>query len=301
MRVLVTGASGFIGSAVVAELLRNGHRVVGVARSDAAAARVEAAGAEVVRASLEEPEGLASAAAQVDGVIHTAFDHDFSKPRDEAAKKDTAAIEAVGRALEGTEKPLVIASGLLGLSQGRAALETDTVPAERSARARSEEVMIALASRGVRTSILRLPPTVHGAGDHGFVPFLIQIARQQGASAYVGEGANRWSAVHRLDAARLFRLALEKAPPGTRLHAIHDGGVPTREIATLIGKRLGVPVVSKTAAEAPAHFGFLALFFGTMDALASSALTRERFGWTPSEPGLLADLDGTHYFASGIA
>ncbi|NPC46537.1 SDR family oxidoreductase [Corallococcus sp. AB032C] len=294
MRVFVTGASGFIGSAVVPELLGAGHQVVGLARSDASARALEAAGAEVHRGSLDDPDSLRAGAAKADGVIHLAFIHDFSN-YDASMRADTRAIEAMGAELEGSQRPLVIASGIFGLAQGRASVEVD--PAASQGRGLSEDVMIALASRGVRSAIVRLPPLVHGKGDHGFVPHLITSARQNGMAVYVGEGAHRWSSVHRLDAARLFRLALERAPAGSRLHAVADEGVPTREIASVIGRRLGVPVVSKAPEEAGNFLGVLGMFFGR-DASASSALTREQLGWRPVEPGLLADLDDDHYFAA---
>ncbi|WP_375756392.1 SDR family oxidoreductase [Corallococcus exercitus] len=293
MRVFVTGASGFIGSAVVPELLGAGHQVVGLARSEASARALEAVGAEVQRGSLEDLDSLRAGAARADGVIHLAFIHDFSRYQD-SIRADTRAIEVLGGVLEGSQRPLVIAAGLLGLAPGRIAMETDA--ASPSGRGVSEETMLALATRGVRTSIVRLPPSVHGKGDHGFVPHLIASARQKGVAVYVGEGANRWPAVHRLDAARLFRLALERAPAGARLHAIADEGVPTRDIANVIGRRLGVPVVSKAPAEASDFLGFLGAFFA-LDAPASGALTREQLGWRPVEPGLLADLDSDHYFA----
>ncbi|RKH06801.1 SDR family oxidoreductase [Corallococcus carmarthensis] len=294
MRVFVTGASGFIGSAVVPELLGAGHQVVGLARSDASARALEAAGAEVHRGSLDDPDSLRAGAAKADGVIHLAFIHDFSKFQD-SIRADTRAIEVMGAVLEGSHRPLVIASGLLGLAPGRTAVETDAPP--KMGRGASEELMLALATRGVRTSIVRLAPSVHGQGDHGFVPHLIHSARQKGVSIYVGEGANRWPGVHRLDAARLFRLALERAPAGSKLHAAADEGVPTRDIASVIGRRLGVPVVSKKPEEAGDFVGFLGAFFG-FDAPASSALTREQLGWRPVEPGLLADIDNDYYFAS---
>ncbi|RKH67058.1 SDR family oxidoreductase [Corallococcus llansteffanensis] len=295
MRVFVTGASGFIGSAVVPELLGAGHQVVGLARSEASARALEAAGAEVHRGSLDDLDSLRAGAVKADGVIHLAFIHDFSR-FEASIRADTRAIEVLGAALEGSQRPLVIASGLLGLAPGRTAVETD--PASPSGRGVSEETMLALATRGVRTAIVRLPPSVHGRDDHGFVPHLIASARQKGVAVYVGQGVNRWPAVHRLDAARLFRLALERAPAGTRLHAVADEGVPTRDIANVIGRRLGVPVVSKAPAEAGDYLGFLGSFFA-LDAPASGAITREQLGWHPVEPGLLADLDSDHYFATG--
>ncbi|WP_437595072.1 SDR family oxidoreductase [Sorangium sp. So ce1000] len=295
MRVFVTGASGFIGSAVVPELLGAGHQVIGLARSEDSARALAAAGAEVQRGSLEDLDSLRAGAARSDGVIHLAFIHDFSQ-YEAAARADTRAIETLGAALEGSNRPLVNASGLLGLAPGRSVLETDAAPAGWP-RGRSEEVMLALAARGVRTSIVRLPPSVHGEGDHGFVPYLITIAREKGVAAYIGDGVSRWPAVHRLDAARLFRLALERAPAGTRLHAVADEGVPTRDIASVIGRRLGVPVVAKSPGEAGDHFGFMARLFA-LDTPSSSALTRDQLGWSPVEPGLLADIDSEHYFAA---
>ncbi|NOK13736.1 SDR family oxidoreductase [Corallococcus exercitus] len=293
MRVFVTGASGFIGSAVVPELLGAGHQVVGLARSEASARTLEAAGAEVHRGSLDDPDSLRAGAEKADGVIHLAFIHDFSRFED-SVRADARAIEAIGAALEGSQRPFVNAAGLLFLAPGRVVVETDAAaPAGRGA---SEAKMLALAERGVRTSIVRLPPSVHGKGDHGFVPHLIASARRTGVAAYVGEGANRWPGVHRSDAARLFRLALERAPAGSRLHAVADEGVPTRELANIIGRRLGVPVASKTPAEAGDFLGFLGALFA-LDAPASSARTRELLGWRPEGPGLLADLDDAHYFA----
>ncbi|MFP2896818.1 SDR family oxidoreductase [Corallococcus sp. 4LFB] len=293
MRVFVTGASGFIGSAVVPELLGAGHQVVGLARSEASARALEAAGAEVHRGSLDHPDSLRAGAEKADGVIHLAFIHDFSRYQD-SIRADARAIEVLGEVLQGSQRPLVIAAGLLGLAPGRTAVETDA--AAPSGRGASEATMLALAERGVRTSIVRLSPTVHGKGDHGFVPHLVASARQKGVSVYIDDGANRWPAVHRSDAARLFRLALERAPAGSRLHAVAEEGVPTRDIASVIGRRLGVPVASKRPEEAGDFVGFLGHFFA-LDSPASSTLTREQLGWRPEGPGLLADLDNDSYFA----
>lgn len=295
MNIFVTGASGFIGSAVVPELLRAGHQVLGLARSEEAAQRLLAAGADVQRGTLEDLESLRAGATKADGVIHLAFIHDFSN-YEASLLADTRAIEAMGAALEGSGRPFVIASGLLGLTPGRPVLETDAAP-KSWRRGKSEESMSALSQRGVRSAVVRLPPSVHDAGDHGFVPHLIASARTHGAAVYVGDGANRWPAVHRRDAARLFRLALEKALAGSRLHAVGDEGIPTREIASTIGRRLGVPVRSVSSDEAPRYLGFLASLYA-LDAPASDAITRQRLDFHPVEPGLLADLEGDAYFGA---
>ena len=305
MRVFVTGASGWIGSAVVPELIGAGHQVVGLARSDASAAALAAAGAEVQRGALDDLESLRSAAAASDGVIHLAFKHDiaFSGDFDGAANADRRAVETVGAALAGSDRPFVIASGTLGIAPGRVATERDGQspdpamlalggPAIRSGTA---QLTLALASQGVRSSVMRLPPTVHGDGDNGFVATLVGIARAKGVSGYIGDGSSRWPAVHRLDAARLFRLALEKAPAGSTLHAVADEGVPVRTIAAVIGRHLDLPVVAISPEDAGAHFGFLAAFLG-VDSPASSALTRALLEWQPTHPGLIDDLDQGHYF-----
>ncbi len=297
MRVFVTGATGFIGSAVAAELLGAGHQVVGLARSDKSAAAVTAAGAEVFRGSLEDTDGLREAAGSADGVIHTGYIHDFSPTANPAAAAavDGGAIAAFGGALAGTGKPLVVASGLPAVKPDPVITEEDVAPENPDYPRVSERAALALAGRGIRVSVVRLPPSVHGEGDYAFVPSLIAIARAKGLSAYVGDGANVWPAVHRLDAARLFRLALEQAPAGTLLNGVGDEGVPFREIAEVIGRHLNVPVKSITAEEARDHFGGFALF-AQLDVPASSARTRERFGWRPTEPGLIADLDQGHYY-----
>jgi len=297
MRVFVTGATGFIGSAVVRELAGAGHQVVGLARSDQAAATLAAAGAAVHRGSLEDLDSLRSGAAAADGVIHTAYIHDFTETNDAAAyaRVDGRAIEAIGEVLAGSDRPLVVAAGLPVPAPGRVTTEEDAAPDNPAYPRVSEQVALSLAGRGVRVSAVRLPPTVHGQGDHGFVPALIGIARTKGLSAHVGEGANRWAAVHRLDSARLFRLALQAAPAGTRLNAIGDEGVPFRDIAQAIGRHLNLPVTAISREEADGHFGLFALFT-SLDVPASSALTQERFGWHPAHPGLIPDLDEGHYF-----
>ena len=298
MRVFVTGATGYIGAAVVQELLGAGHQVVGLARSDKSAQALAAAGAEAHRGSLDDLDSLRRGAAAADGVLHLAFVHDFDAYAT-AGETDRQAVEALGSALVGSGRPLVITSGITVLTPGRLATEDDALdPAAASApRIPSEEAVQALAQQGVRAAVVRLPPSVHGAGDYAFVPTLINLAREKGVSAYLGDGQNRWPAVHRLDAARLFRLALEQGAAGGRYHGVADEGVPVRQLAELIGRHLHLPVESKPVAEAAAHFGWLGAFL-QVDAPASSALTQQRLGWHPTQPGLLADLEQGHYFAS---
>ena len=297
MRVFVTGASGFIGSAVVRELLDGGHDVVGLARSDASAASLTGAGVEVVRGDIENLDSLRAGAADADGVIHLAFIHDFSDYA-RAGQTDRRAIETIGEVLAGSDRPFVVTAGTAGLTQGRVLTEDDA-PLPGLPRA-SEEVALPLAARGVRVSVLRLPPSVHGEGDHGFVPRLIAIAREKSVSAYPSDGRNRWPAVHRLDAANLFRLALEAAPAGAVLHGVADEGVPVRDIAGVIGRHLELPVTSISFDEAAGHFGWLGPFFA-LDVPASSMLTQRQLGWRPTHQGLLADLEQGHYFADAPA
>ncbi|MFC4054860.1 SDR family oxidoreductase [Actinomadura syzygii] len=298
MRVFVTGATGFIGSAVVRELVGAGHEVVGLARSDEAAATLANGGVDVHRGDLDDLESLRDGAAGADGVVHMAYRHDLFASGDltGAGAVDLRAIEAIGAALDGTGKPVVVPSGTLAVPPGKPATEDDLLD-PGSHRRPAEDAATALAGRGVRSSVVRLPPTVHGRGDRGFVPALIGVARDRGVAGYAGDGANRWPAVHLLDAARLVRLALEDAPAGARLHAVADEGVPLRDIAGVIGRHLGVPVVGVPGAEAEAHFGIMSRFV-SLDGPASSEHTRKLLGWRPTEPGLVPDLDEGHYFTS---
>jgi nucleoside-diphosphate-sugar epimerase len=306
MRVFITGASGWIGSAVVPELIDAGHQVTGLARSDASAAALTAAGAEVVRGTVDDLDTLRRTAAVSDGVIHLAFQHDiaFSGGFVAAADADRRAVETFGEALAGSGQPFLIASGTLGLMPGRVATEQDgrgqgsaPAPVGRGPETRrgTAQLTLSLASRGVRSSAVRLPPTVHGDGDHGFMAALVGVARDKGVSGYVADGSNRWPAVHRFDAAHLFCLALEQAPVGSVLHAVADEGVPIRDVAEVIGRHLDLPVVSIAAEDAGEHFGWLGALIGT-DSPASSALTRELLGWQPVHPGLIDDLGKGHYF-----
>jgi nucleoside-diphosphate-sugar epimerase len=299
MRVFVTGATGWIGSAVVPELIDAGHQVAGLARSEASAAALTAAGADVRRGTLDDLDGLRSGAAAADGVIHLAFKHDdaFSGNFEAAADADRRAIETLGAALEGSGRPLVIASGLAGHTAGVLVTENDSADPNSPAghRSLSEHAALSFAASGVRPSSVRLAPTVHGEGDHGFLATLVAIARAKGVSGYIADGTNHWPAVHRLDAAQLFRLALETGPAGSVLHAVAEQGVPVRTIAEAIGRHLDLPVASVAPEDAAAHFGWLAPFIA-LDVQASSELTRERLRWQPERPGLIDDLEQGHYF-----
>jgi nucleoside-diphosphate-sugar epimerase len=306
MRVFVTGASGWIGSAVVSELITADHEVIGLARSDASAAALSTAGAKVHLGTLDDLDSLRSAAAESDGVIHLAFKHDlaFSGDFQGAADADRLAVEAFGEVLAGSDRPFVIASGTLGIAPGRVATERDGHGPDTAAsawgggpqtRLATAEFVLSLASRGARSSVMRLPPTNHGDGDNGFMATLISIARDKGVSGYIGDGSNRWPAVHRLDSAHLFCLALEGAPAGSTLHAVADEGVPIRDIAEVIGRHLNLPVVSISAEDAAGHFTWMAHFLAA-DSPASSTLTRQLLGWEPTHPGLIDDLDQGHYF-----
>jgi nucleoside-diphosphate-sugar epimerase len=296
MRIFVTGATGFVGSAVVKELLGAGHQVLGLVRSDTGAAELTALGAEPHRGSLEDLQSLKSGAARTDAVIHTAFNHDFTRFK-QSCEEDRGIIEALAAPLVGTTRPLVVTSALGVLPRGVLATE-ETAPASGSAahpRAVTEQAVDAIAARGVRVAVVRLPPSTHGDGDPHFAATLIRIAREKGVSAYIDDGANRWPAVHRLDAAVVYRLVAERAQAGKRYHAVAEEGIALRNIADVIGRRLGVPIVSKLRDEAAEHFGGFA-HFAALDVPASSARTRAELDWSPRQPDLLTDLEQGTYF-----
>src|ERR1700761_334689 len=294
MKILVTGASGWIGSASVKELIAAGHHVLGLARNDESAAKIAKLGAEAVRGSLDDLASLRAAAEQAEGVVHMGYNHDFSQMA-AAAQTDRAAIDPSADVLQGPGGPLLIASGTLGLAPGRVGTEGDMPNAGVHPRIANAAYTLGLADRGIRSMVVRFAPTVHGAGgDHGFVAVLARIAREKRMSAYIGEGHNRWPAVNRLDAGKLVQLAIDKATPGSVLHAVAEEGVATRDIATALGQFLDVPVESIPVDRAQAHFDWLGMFLGG-DAPASSARTREQLGWEPTHGTLLEDIAAGHY------
>ncbi len=295
MKVFITGATGFVGSAIVQELISAGHEVLGLARNEAAADLLTAAGAQAHRGDLEDLESLKRGALAADGVIHTGFIHDFTRYK-ECCEVDRRAIEAIGEALKGTDKPFIVTSGTALLTSGNLAVETDTRAADNPNPRLTEEAADTVATSGVRVSVVRLPPSVHGEGDHGFVPILINIAREKGTSVYRGDGNNLWPAVHRLDAAKLFRLALEKnAEGGTRYHGVAEEGIPFKKIAEVIGRRLGLPVISKTPDEAEMHFDWFE-HFAAFNNPTSSTQTKAQLNWNPVNINLTEDIDNDYYF-----
>ena len=298
MRVFVTGATGFVGTAVVKELLAAGHQVLGLARSDASAKKLIAAGATPHQGDLEDLDSLKSGAKQADAVIHTGFIHDFTRFK-EVCDVDSKAIDTIAAVLKGSNRPFLVTSGTALVSPGKLAIETITPPFNPAWPRASEKIADkAAAELGVKASSIRLSPSVHGEGDlHGFVPILINIARQKGVSAYIGEGGNRWNAVHRLDSAHLYRLALEKGEGGVHFHAVGEESITFKSIAEAIGKKLNIPVVSKSPEEAAEHFGWFANF-AAVDCPASSQITQERLNWHPTHSTLLADLAGNVYIQS---
>ena len=296
MRVFLTGATGFVGSAVTKELISAGHQVLGLTRSDKGARALADAGAEAHHGDLENLDSLRRGAESTDGTIHCGFIHDFSDFA-RSCEVDRRAIETMGAVLEGSGKPFLNSTGVAGLSPGRLSTEEDMADSGRYVRALSEEATLALAGRGVRAMSIRLSPSTHGDGDYGFVPMLAHVAQEKGVSAYLGDGANRWPGVHRSDAARLYRLALEKGEAGARFHAVADEGVPTRAIAEAIGRSLKLPVKSIPVEQTGEHFGWMGFFYG-LDAASSSAWTQQTLGWRPTGPGLLADIDRPEYYGA---
>ena len=297
MRVFVTGASGWIGSATVDELLAAGHEVTGLARSEASAAALEAKGARVLRGDLDDLASIGAGAEAAEAVIHLANKHDWSDPAATSAA-ERAAVQTIGDALAGTDRPFLLASGVAGLTQDRPAREDDASPfrGPDSPRGGSENLALDFVDRGVHTVSLRFAPTVHGTGDHGFIAIIAAVARDKGVSAYPGDGTNRWAAVHRSDATRMIALGLAKAPAGARLHAVAEEGVPTRDIAEAIGRAFGLPVTSIAPDDVQGHFGWISTFFA-MDLTGTSTMTRELLGWAPAGPTLIEDIDGGAYSA----